>query len=144
MKLSDFLRSEQGLDTVLKERGSNFSGGQRQRLASARAILRDTPIYIFDESASNVDVESENDIMNLISTMAKEKTVFLISHRLANVVHADQVLVLKDGVIVEKGTHQQLLKENGEYALMWKQQQELEKYGKEGRENDEKELENCL
>ena len=144
VKLADFLRSEQGLDTVLKERGSNFSGGQRQRLALARAILRDTPIYIFDESASNVDVESENDIMNLISTMAKEKTVFLISHRLANVVHADQVLVLKDGVIVEKGTHQQLLKENGEYALMWKQQQELEKYGKEGRENDEKELENCL
>lgn len=85
-----------------------------------------------------MDVESENDSMNLISAMSKEKTMFLISHCLANVVHADQVLVLKDGMIVEKGTHLQLLKETGEYAFMWKQQQELEKYGKEGRENDEK------
>lgn len=83
VKLADFLKEENGLDTELKEQGSNFSGGQRQRLALARAILRDTPIYIFDEAASNVDVESENDIMSLIIEMAKEKTVFLISHRLA-------------------------------------------------------------
>lgn len=131
VKLADFLREEDGLDTELKERGSNFSGGQRQRLAIARAILRDTPIYIFDEAASNIDVESENDIMELITKMAKEKTVLLISHRLANVVKTDEIVVVKKGQLVERGTHEMLLKQQGEYAQMWTQQQELEQYGKE-------------
>lgn len=133
VKLADFLRSEHGLDTLVKEGGSNLSGGQRQRLALARAMLHDTPIYIFDEAASNVDIESENDIMEMIFEMAKKKTVFLISHRLANVILADQIFVLKDGIIVEQGTHQHLVKEKGIYENMWKQQQALEQYGMEER-----------
>lgn len=131
VKLADFLREENGLDTELKERGSNFSGGQRQRLAIARAILRDTPIYIFDEAASNIDVESENDIMELIIKMAKEKTVILISHRLANVVKTDEIVVVQKGQLVERGTHEMLLEKHGVYEKMWTQQQELEQYGKE-------------
>lgn len=131
VKLADFLKEEKGLDTELKEQGSNFSGGQRQRLALARAILRDTPIYIFDEAASNVDVESENDIMSLIIEMAKEKTVFLISHRLANVILADKICVLENGKITESGSHQELLEQHGSYEKMWNQQQQLEQYGKE-------------
>ena len=91
VKLADFLRSEQGLDTPLAEKGSNLSGGQCQRLALARALLHDSPVYIFDEATSNIDVESENDIMELVHTLAKEKTVLLISHRLANVVGADRI-----------------------------------------------------
>ena len=131
VKLADFLRSEQGLDTLLQERASNLSGGQRQRLALARAILHDSPIYIFDEAASNVDVESEEDIMQLILQMAKQKTVFLISHRLANVVNADQILLLENGEIAECGTHSQLMAQNGSYAQMFNSQRQLEEYGKE-------------
>ena len=82
MNLWEFLSSQDGLDTALSQQGSNFSGGQRQRLAIARALLHDTPVYIFDEVTSNIDVESENDIMEVIREMAKTKTVLLISHRL--------------------------------------------------------------
>ena len=85
VKLADFLREQQGLDTQLEENGINFSGGQRQRLAVARALLHDTPIYIFDEATSNIDIESENAIMEQIKELARNKTVILISHRLANV-----------------------------------------------------------
>ena len=132
VKLADFLRSEQGLDTKLQERGSNFSGGQRQRLALARAVLHDSPIYIFDEAASNVDVESEEDIMQMIMQMAKTKTVFLISHRLANVVQADRILLLQNGEIAEAGTHNELMEQKGSYAQMFLSQQQLEQYGKKG------------
>lgn len=129
VKLADFLRNGQGLDTLIKERGSNLSGGQRQRLALARAILHDTPVYIFDEAASNVDVESEEAIMEIILEMAKEKTVFLISHRLANVVRADRILMMEDGKIVEEGTHEELMEKGGSYAHMFRRQQSLEQYG---------------
>lgn len=81
VRLADFLRSENGLDTQLNEGGSNLSGGQRQRLALARALLHDSPVYIFDEATSNIDVESENDIMAQIQALAGKKTVILISHR---------------------------------------------------------------
>ena len=102
VNLSDFVEKSGGLDFVLLEKASNLSGGQKQRLSLARALLHDTPIYIFDEATSNVDVESENDIMAVVRKLAKTKTVLLISHRLANVVSADQIYVLKDGMIVEK------------------------------------------
>ena len=132
VNLADFLRNELGLDTVLNEKGSNLSGGQCQRLALARALLHDTPVYIFDEATSNIDVESENEIMALIHALAKVKTVILISHRLANVETADTIYVLDDGHVAEKGSHTALLSENGRYAELWNAQQELEHYAKGG------------
>ncbi|MBQ8759451.1 MAG: ATP-binding cassette domain-containing protein, partial [Clostridia bacterium] len=132
VKLSAFLKSEKGLDTELKEKGSNFSGGQCQRLALARAILHDSPIYIFDDATSNIDVESENDIMELIHTLAKTKTVILISHRLANVKNADNIYVLDKGDVIESGTHSELLEKQSHYHKLWTAQQKLENYtGKE-------------
>lgn len=131
VRLADFLRSENGLDTQLNEGGSNLSGGQRQRLALARALLHDSPVYIFDEATSNIDVESENDIMAQIQALAGKKTVILISHRLANVTAADNIYVLDHGSLAEQGTHEALLAEGGTYARLWTQQQELENYGKE-------------
>ena len=131
VKLADFLRSEKGLDTQLAERASNLSGGQCQRLALARALLHDSPVYIFDEATSNIDVESENDIMAEIHRLAKTKTVILISHRLANVVEADNIYVMDGGRITESGTHTQLLSRKGQYAALWNAQQALENYGKE-------------
>ena len=132
VKLSAFLKSENGLDTELKEKGSNISGGQCQRLALARAILHSSPIYIFDEATSNIDVESENDIMELIHTLAKTKTVILISHRLANVKNADNIYVLDKGTVSENGTHSELLEKQSHYHKLWTAQQKLENYtGKE-------------
>jgi ATP-binding cassette subfamily C protein len=132
VNLADFLRSEKGLDTELNEKASNFSGGQCQRLALARALLHDSPVYIFDEATSNIDVESENDIMRQIHALAKTKTVILISHRLANVVGADNIYVLDKGNIVENGDHNALLTKNSTYAKLWNAQQELEHYTKGG------------
>lgn len=132
VRLSAFLKEEQGLDTILKENGVNLSGGQRQRLALARALLHDSPVYIFDEATSNIDVESENDIMEQIQCLARRKTVILISHRLANVVSADWIYVLEQGNVAEEGTHEALLQHHGVYEKLWNTQQSLEKYGKEG------------
>ena len=129
--LADFLKSEAGLDTQLSERGENLSGGQRQRLALARALLHDSPVYIFDEATSNIDVESENDIMAQIHALAGRKTVLLISHRLANVTASDEIYVLERGNIVQHGTHDALLKQGGAYAALWSAQQALEHYGEE-------------
>ena len=108
-----------------------FSGGQRQRLAIARALLHDTPVYIFDEVTSNIDVESENDIMEVIREMAKTKTVLLISHRLENVVTSDMILLLDGGCLAESGTHSHLMEEKGKYYTMYSTQAQLEKYSKE-------------
>ena len=130
VKLYDFFMEEKGLDTVLLEKASNLSGGQCQRLALARALLHDTPIYIFDEASSNVDVESEETIMEQIRVLAKEKTVILISHRLANVTDADNIVVMDQGNIVESGTHKELVDKTGIYARMYETQMELENYGK--------------
>lgn len=130
VKLYDFLMGEKGLDTQLLEKASNLSGGQCQRLALARALLHDTPIYIFDEASSNVDVESEEAIMEQIRVLAKEKTVILISHRLASVTDADSIVVMDQGNIVESGTHKELVDKTGIYARMYETQMELENYGK--------------
>ena len=131
VNLADFLRSMDGLDTPLTEGGGNLSGGQRQRLALARALLHDSPVYIFDEATSNIDVESENDIMAGIHRLAGRKTVILISHRLANVTKADNIYVLDHGHPAGQGTHEALLAQGGLYADLWNRQQALENYGKE-------------
>ena len=132
VKLAAFLEQEQGLDTPLTEQGSNLSGGQRQRLALARALLHDTPVYLFDEATSNIDVESENDIMAEIHALAGRKTVILISHRLANVTVSDNIYVLDGGALAGQGTHEALLRAGGVYARLWDAQQALENYAKEG------------
>lgn len=131
VNLWSFLSEQDGLDTKLNQQGSNFSGGQRQRLAIARALLHNTPIYVFDEVTSNIDAESENDIMTVIHNMAKIKTVILISHRLENVVGSDRILLLDKGKIEESGTHSELMSLNKKYKLMYSIQAELEKYAKE-------------
>lgn len=132
VRLADFLREEKGLDTLLAEKASNLSGGQCQRLALARALLHDSEVYIFDEATSNIDVESENDIMEQIYRLAKAKTVILISHRLANVSGADHIYVMEKGRIAESGTHEALLASGDVYARLWEAQQQLELYGKKG------------
>ena len=132
VNLADFLRSENGLDTLVAEKGGNFSVGQCQRLALARALLHDSPVYIFDEATSNIDVESENDIMAQIHALAGRKTVILISHRLANVTLSDRIYVLDHGSVVESGTHRELLTQNGLYASLRNAQQALENYEKGG------------
>lgn len=131
VNLWGFLQAQQGLDTPILEKGSNFSGGQCQRLAIARALLHDTPVYIFDEAASNIDAESEEMIMDVIRRLSETKTILLISHRLANVVESDRIYMLKDGYVAESGTHEYLMEQNGEYAKLYRSQMELEQYGKE-------------
>ena len=132
VNLAEFLREENGLDTVLQEKASNLSGGQCQRLALARALLHDSEIYIFDEATSNIDVESENDIMAEIYRLAKTKTIILISHRLANVTGSDNIYVLDQGNVVESGTHEKLLAKKGVYEKLWSAQWNLENFGKDG------------
>ncbi len=127
--LAGFLKSEGGLDMLLMENASNFSGGQRQRLALARALLHDSPVYIFDEATSNIDAESENDIMREIHGLAGKKTVILISHRLANVTASDNIYVMDAGSVAESGSHEELLAGDGIYAKLWNTQQSLENYG---------------
>ena len=131
VNLWSFLSEQDGLNTKLNQQGSNFSGGQRQRLAIARALIHNTPIYIVDEVTSNIDAESENDIMSVIHNMAKIKTVILISHRLENVVKSDNIILLDNGRIKENGNHSALMALGREYNLMYSTQAELEKYAKE-------------
>lgn len=131
VNLYGFIKSQKGLDTPVMERGSNFSGGQRQRLAMARALLHDTPVYIFDEATSNIDMESEEMIMKVIRTLSKTKTVLLISHRLANVMDSDRIYMLEKGEIVQSGTHEELMKEEGAYKKLFCSQKELESYSRE-------------
>lgn len=131
VNLLGFMTAQQGLKTPVLEKGSNFSGGQCQRLALARALLHDTPVYIFDEATSNIDMESEEMIMDVIHELAKTKTIILISHRLANVVDSDCIYMLQNGKIVQSGAHKALLEANGAYEQLYRYQSELEAYGKE-------------
>ena len=129
VKLADFLRGKKGLDTPLLERAANLSGGQCQRLALARALLHDSPVYLFDEATSNIDMESENAILAEIQALAQTKTVLLISHRLANVAWADHIYVMEQGNVVEQGTHEKLCQAGGRYQQLWQAQMVLEHYG---------------
>lgn len=130
-RLSEFLKSENGLDTKLSENAGNLSGGQRQRLALARATLHNTPVYIFDEATSNIDAESEEIILETIHRMTKEKTVIMISHRLASIADADCIYALEKGCVTEHGSHAELMKNGGTYAKLYETQAQLENYGKE-------------
>lgn len=129
--LLDAIMEKGGLNMVIEEKASNLSGGQKQRLVLARALLHDSDIYIFDEATSNIDAESENKIMKVVHELAHEKTVILISHRLANVVKADRILVMKDGRIAEAGSHKELMDQEGYYYSLFRAQQELEAYAEE-------------
>ena len=125
-RLDGFVRAAGGLDARVAEGGRNLSGGQRQRLCVARSLLRDTPVYVFDEATSNVDVESERAIGRVIEGLAGERTVLVIAHRLASVTGADQILVMDRGHLVERGAHDELLAADGRYAELWHAQNELE------------------
>lgn len=132
VNLLGFLQTQDGLQTKLLEKAGNLSGGQCQRLVIARALLKNAEVYIFDEATSNIDIESEELIMQVIHELAKTRTVLLISHRLANVVKSDQIYFLKDGEIKERGTHAELMEENGAYRHLYESQMALEHYGEEG------------
>ena len=105
----------EGYDTVAGEGGATLSGGERQRISIARAILKDAPLVILDEATSSVDPENEHLIQGAIRELVKGKTVIAIAHRLPTIEHADQILVIKDGELVQRGTHQSLLQEEGTY-----------------------------
>lgn len=130
VNLFDFLQRENGLDTKILEKGSNFSGGQLQRLAIARAILKNSSVYIFDEATSNIDSESEKMIMKVIFELSKEKTIILISHKLSNVIYSDNIYFIEDGEIVASGKHKELLEKNKDYKKLYNLQYELENYKK--------------
>ena len=124
--LADFFEADNGLDFEIAEAGGNLSGGQKQRLALARGLLHDSRFYIFDESTSNIDVESEEVILEQIKELAKHKGILMISHRLANVVSSDKIFVLEKGQLKEEGTHEELLAMHGTYSTLWDTQQSLE------------------
>ena len=130
VNLMGFLDTQDGLHTKLLEKAGNLSGGQCQRLVIARALLMDAPVYIFDEATSNIDMESEELIMDVIHQISRTKTVLLISHRLANVVDSDCIYLLKNGQIKESGTHTVLMEKRGAYHRLYKSQQLLESYRK--------------
>lgn len=129
VRLLDFVESEGGLDMRLSERGANLSGGQRQRLALARALLKDSPVYIFDEATSNIDAESEESIMEAVHSLRGSHTVVLISHRLFNVVGSDSIAYLENGELKEQGSHRDLMAAAGGYAALFRAQQALEYVG---------------
>ena len=132
VNLYDFVMEQGGLTMEVKEQGSNLSGGQKQRLAIARALLHDSEIYIFDEATSNIDVESEEIIMDAITSLKGKKTVLFITHRLAQVKCSDEIYVLQDGEIAEHGPFEQLREKKAAFEKMYATQMELEEYRKGG------------
>ena len=109
----------EGYDTVVGEHGQKLSGGQRQRIAIARAILKNAPVFIFDEATSSLDSEAEQHIQHSLAHLMHGKTTFIISHRLSTILHAHRIVVLAAGAIVEIGTHDELLAHGGEYAKLY-------------------------
>jgi len=130
--INGFLQNEEGLDTKLTENAGNLSGGQKQRLALARAILHDAKIYIFDEATSNIDIESEEIILQKIKELSKTKTVIMITHRLMNVKDADSICCLENGQVKGVGKHDDLLSCCETYKNLWSTQKALEEFGKGG------------
>ena len=126
VNLADFIRENGGLDKVITEDASNVSGGQKQRLALAVNLVADKDIYVFDEATSNIDIESEAIIMRNIKAMSAEKAVIVISHRLANVVPADNIYYMEEGEVKESGSHDRLMSRSGGYAKLYATQKELE------------------
>ncbi len=126
-QVHDFvMRLPDGYDTRVGERGLKLSGGEKQRVAIARAILKDPRVLILDEATSALDTRTEQDIQTALRAVARDRTTLTIAHRLSTVVEADQILVLVDGRVVERGTHRELLAREGVYARMWALQAEQE------------------
>jgi len=121
-------RLPKGYETLVGERGLKLSGGEKQRVAIARMLLKEPVIMLFDEATSALDSHTEKEIHRAIQTVSAGHTTMIIAHRLSTVVDADEILVLRDGQIVESGTHQDLLDKKGEYAEMWKKQQQFRQY----------------
>ena len=137
VNLSAFIKENGGLDKVITEDASNISGGQKQRLALAVNLVADKDIYVFDEATSNIDVDSEAIIMKNIKEMSESKSVIVISHRLANVVPADNIYFMQDGQVKESGSHNQLMEQKGEYAQLFNAQKQLEEGYKSGKASAE-------
>ena len=128
-KIDDFIESlPLGYDTVVGERGLKLSGGEKQRVAIARTILKNPSILLFDEATSALDSNTEKEIQASLKEVSKDRTTLIIAHRLSTIVDADEILVLKEGRILERGRHHDLLDKNGEYAQMWARQQEAKEY----------------
>lgn len=137
VNLAGFIKENGGLDKVITEDANNISGGQKQRLALAVNLVADKDIYVFDEATSNIDVESEAIIMKNIKEMSEIKSVIVISHRLANVVPADNIYFMQDGQVKESGSHRQLMEQKGEYAQLFNAQKQLEEGYKSGKASAE-------
>lgn len=137
VNLSSFIKENGGLDKVITEDANNISGGQKQRLALAVNLVADKDIYVFDEATSNIDVDSEAIIMKNIKEMSESKSVIVISHRLANVVPADNIYFMQDGQVKESGSHNQLMEQKGEYAQLFNTQKQLEEGYKSGKASAE-------
>jgi subfamily B ATP-binding cassette protein MsbA len=119
----DFIRQlPEGYDTLIGDRGVRLSGGQRQRLCIARALLRDAPILLLDEATSALDTESEAMVQQALGNLMRDRTTIVIAHRLSTVIHADRILVLRDGRICQSGTHRQLLEQGGLYRRLYDMQ----------------------
>ena len=137
-RIDDFVRRSGGPDAPVSAEGTNLSGGQRQRLAMARALLHDTPVYIFDEATSNIDADSEAAIIDAVAELARTKTVVMVSHRLAALRGCDKVYVFEAGRVVQTGTHEELAKQDGPYASLWARQAELEDFSARSGESADK------
>ena len=137
VNLSSFIKENGGLDKVITEDANNISGGQKQRLALAVNLVADKDIYVFDEATSNIDVDSEAIIMKNIKEMSENKSVIVISHRLANVVPADNIYFMQDGQVKESGSHAELMEQKGEYAQLFNTQKQLEEGYKSGKASAE-------
>ncbi len=126
-QIDEFIESlPQGYDTPVGERGLKLSGGEKQRVAIARTILKSPPLLVLDEATSALDSFTEKEIQNALERVSKGRTTLIIAHRLSTVISADEILVLDQGQIVERGAHIQLLQKDGLYAALWKRQRDVE------------------